>query len=880
MTAGQFIHVLYIDDDPSNILRISRILTEASSFHLETVSRLEDGPQMPVDIILLNMNLPDSPATLERIQHNQFYKPVVAIVPSELDGDNDFTAPSCGAQAYLSANDLNDVTLKRSLRCTLDQYQTEKALRESEMRFRTMFEQAPIGMAFADLDGRLFMVNHQLCRMTGFEQEELLQRAFADLSHPDDSETDQDMFHSLIAGERSSYTKEKRYVRKNGSVLWVEVTNALGRSAWNEPPYFFSIIEDITQRKQAGEAQFYLAAIVENSEDGIIGKALDGTIRSWNAASERIYGYTAEEVIGRSIKIIFPPGFEDEFDDIFARIRRGERIARFETQRVRKDGQVIDIALTVSPIKDERGRIVGAAAIERDISERKSAQVALAESEARLRQVTENIQEVLTLQDAHSEEMMYVSPAYEAIFGRTVESLYANPASYLDAVRPDDREMLVAAMKNQGEDNLDVQYRIVHPSGEERWIHTRTFPIRNEKDEAYRRAGIIEDITDFKRLTMAEHELRVFAEALRHAANALTSTLDMNEVLDRILSSIERVVPHNAADIMLIEEGVARVVGSRGYAEQNLEQILLAESHVVEETAHLAYMAERRQPIIIPDVHSDMMQGQFKPSTAWFWHSYAGMPICLKDEVLGFINLGSNTPYFFTPVHADRLEAFAEQAAIAIQNARLHEQARRLATHQERQRLARDLHDAVSQTLFSAAITAEALARQWKRNPDKVGPQIEDLHRLTRGALAETRAALLELRPAALVEIPFEALVQQLVDAVQSRKKLDILARIDHRDKLPPEVKEVFYRVTQEALNNIVKHAQATEVEIRFRWREGRAWLIINDDGQGFDSEHIAPTSLGMGIMRERAESIGARLDISSIAGQGTRLTLNWKEGT
>ncbi len=207
----------------------------------------------------------------------------------------------------------------------------------------------------------------------------------------------------------------------------------------------------------------------------------------------------------------------------------------------------------------------------------KAPRSALAESEARLRQVTENIQEVLTLQDAQTREMLYVSPAYETIFGRSVESLYADPASFLNAVRPDDREMLLAAMKNQGEDKLDVQYRIVHPSGEERWIHARTFPIRNEKDEVYRLTGIIEDITDFKRLTLAEHEQRVFAEALRHAANALTSTLDMNEVLDRILSSIERVVPHNAADIMLINEGVARVVGSRGYTEQNLEPILLAE---------------------------------------------------------------------------------------------------------------------------------------------------------------------------------------------------------------------------------------------------------------------------------------------------------------
>jgi GAF domain-containing protein len=149
------------------------------------------------------------------------------------------------------------------------------------------------------------------------------------------------------------------------------------------------------------------------------------------------------------------------------------------------------------------------------------------------------------------------------------------------------------------------------------------------------------------------------------------------------------------------QRGVAQVVGSRGYVERNLEHILRAENQVVGDTAHLAYMYDRRQPLIIPDVHSDIVQGQYTPSPVWFWHSYAGVPICLKDEVLGFINLGSNTPYFFTPVHADRLEAFAEQAAIAIQNARLHEQARTLAAHQERQRLARELHDAVSQPFFS-----------------------------------------------------------------------------------------------------------------------------------------------------------------------------------
>jgi PAS domain S-box-containing protein len=879
------LRVLYIDNDQANIHRVSTILSSASLFHVETAPGLEEGLNTlrnePVDVILLNVDLPDSQGlgTLERVQRARPNKPIVALTPSDTDIGHDVELSSDGAQAYLSASALTSATLTWTLLCALERHQAEKALRESESCFRTMFEQAPIGIAHIDLDGRFFLVNQKMCDIVGFSQDELLQQSLADITHADDVETASEVVQSLLAGEQSSYTQENRWRHKYGGVILVKITMTLARTAAGEPQHFFGVVEDITWQQQAEEAQFYLAAIVESSADGIIGKSLDGTIRSWNAASERMYGYTAEEVIGRSIRIIFPPGAKDEFDEIFDRIRHGERIERFETQRARKDGQIIDVALTISPIKDSQGKIIGASGIERDISNTKSAQAALAESEVRLRQLTENTQDVLTLQDARTREMLYVSPAYEKIWGRAVESLYTDPASFLDAVRPDDREMLIAAMKNQGEDNLDAQYRIAHPSGEERWIHTRTLPIHNTAGEVYRLVGISEDITEYKRLATAEHDQRVLAEALRQAANALTSTLDMTEVLDRILSGIERVVPHTAADIMLISEGVAQVVDSRGYEERDLEESRLGESYVVEDTPYLAYMRNRRQSLIIPDVHEAVAQDQFKPSPAWFWHSYVGVPIRLQDEVLGFINLGSIIPYFFTPVHADRLEAFAEHAAIAIQNARLHQQARDLATHRERQRLAHDLHDAVSQTLFSAAITAEALARQWERNPDKVGPQIDDLRRLTRGALAETRAALLELRPTALYEIPFESLAQQLVEAAQSRKKLDILTRLDHSDELPPQVKQVFYRITQEALNNIIKHTQATQVEIRFRWRGDKARLVINDDGQGFDSEQIAPTSLGMGIMRERAESVGAQLDISSAVGEGTRITLTWKEG-
>jgi len=743
-----------------------------------------------------------------------------------------------------------------------------------------MFEQIAIGMAFFSVDGRFLLVNQTLCHMLGYDQAELLHSTFADITHPDDLEVDWVKVRRLLSGQQDRYTLDKRYVRKDGSALWAEITVTLIHTETGEFQYFLGVIQDISRRKQAEEARLYLAAIVENSEDGIIGKALDGTIISWNAGAERIYGYTAEEVIGRSIAMLFLPGAEREYEQIQARIHRGERISRFETRRVRKDGVPLDIALTISPIKNQLGEIIGLSAIERDITMLKWAQAMQKENEERLRQLTENIDEVLWLKDVSTNQMLYVSPAYSTIWGASRKSLYENAASFLGIVNPEDRPRIQEALQQHPSGGFDEEYRIIPSDKKQRWIHARTFPIRNEQGEIYRVAGVAEDITEQKRLMIAEHEQRVLAEALRDTANALNSTLDMSEVLDRILANIKRVVPPDAAEIMLIENGVAHIVRSQGYADRGLQDELQCLSFSVASTPNLRYMTETKQPLIVPDIQHSTGDITLKMSPALFWRSYAGVPINTQDAVIGFINLGSITPNFFTPVHADQLQGFAEQAAIAIKNARLHEQVQELAAHRERQRLARDLHDAVSQTLFSASITAEALLRNWNRDPSAIGEQLADLHRLTRGALAETRAVLLELRPDTLMEIELEELVRQLIEAIRSRKHIDISLSInapkDAAYHMPPDLKLGLYRIIQESLNNVVKHSDATHVDMTLAYRDDHVRLDITDDGRGFDLEAVPPSSMGLRIMHERVETLGAALKIESQIGSGTHISVTW----
>jgi signal transduction histidine kinase len=225
--------------------------------------------------------------------------------------------------------------------------------------------------------------------------------------------------------------------------------------------------------------------------------------------------------------------------------------------------------------------------------------------------------------------------------------------------------------------------------------------------------------------------------------------------------------------------------------------------------------------------------------------------------------------------------AFTDQAAMAIENARLRTQAERSAVAAERSRLARDLHDAVTQTLFSASLIAEVLPRLWERNPEEGQKRLEELRQLTRGALAEMRTLLLELRPAALVEADLSELFRHLADAFTSRARVPVEFSIAGDYDLPADVKVALYRIAQEALNNIAKHAHATQAEMRIHCEAGQVSLHVRDDGRGFDPGSTSPESLGMGIMEERADNIGAALSIESEPGGGTTITVVWKpDGT
>jgi len=401
--------------------------------------------------------------------------------------------------------------------------------------------------------------------------------------------------------------------------------------------------------------------------------------------------------------------------------------------------------------------------------------------------------------------------------------------------------------------------------------------IRNDQGKLIGFISICTDITDHKRINAIQQEQEVMAEAQLEIAKLLTSTLDLREVFSRILDSIDQVVPNNAANIILIQDGKAQLVDRDDYSDKSAIQKLKAGETPPEHYDDLRRILETDTPLIVSntqqylETHDDMQS-----RTPWL-NSHIGIPIRLRERIIGFLNVDSIYPGAFTEHHVEQLELFAEQATIAIHNAQLHERAQQVATLEERQRLARNLHDAVSQTLFSANLLAEALPRLWEKQPEAVFPRLEEIRNLNRGALAKMRTLLLELNPERLLETSLDELFQQLADGVLGQARIDVTLNVTGNLEVPAAVHTAIYYIAQEALNNVIKHSRAKSVTIDLLKNENQITLRIEDDGRGLDTDKIVSTSLGLSNIRERAQSTGAHLKITSEIGEGTQILTQWE---
>jgi PAS domain S-box-containing protein len=272
----------------------------------------------------------------------------------------------------------------------VERKRAEESLRESEERFRTAFEDAPYGMCMTTPEGRYMHANAAMCAMLGYTEHELQAGAWQQITHPEDLERSRQTLAELSRTGAVAVELEKRYLHRKGGEVWARLKISPAIDAHDGSSYFITQVEDITLRRQADAAQAFLASLVESSQDAIYGATIDGTIVSWNRGAEDLFGYAAEETIGRSVAMLLPPGYEGEFQGHLKKLGQDGQTCRRETVRVRKDGKHVGVMLTLSPVRDANGKVTGIAAIAHDMTARKQREQELRESEERYRELFEN----------------------------------------------------------------------------------------------------------------------------------------------------------------------------------------------------------------------------------------------------------------------------------------------------------------------------------------------------------------------------------------------------------------------------------------------------------------------------------------------------------
>jgi len=480
-------------------------------------------------------------------------------------------------------------------------------------------------------------------------------------------------------------------------------------------------------------------------------------------------------------------------------------------------------------------------------------------------------------------KLVYANRAAQDLLGYSQEELMQ--MDILDWIAPPYREWVAECIQqNRSAQPGIFEMAFVHKDG--KWRHVRCSILYLEIEGQIYGAAIVRDITETRQTlrSLEEHttdankvravqstveEVHLATkrlEALYQADEKLYASLELEQVLQALVDVCVELLGADKSCILIWDETRQHLIAhaQRGFTPQFVRVI-----NEYSGRGLIVHAAQQGETVVVPDTHQDervARQITDQEGIRAFMH----IPIRLNGEVFGVFSINNLHPNTLGREEQRVYASLARRAAIAIRNARLYAQAQGKAALEERQKLARNLHDSVSQAIYGIVLGVRTAKAQLARNPEQAPVALDFVMNLAEAATAEMRALIFELRPESLEQEGLVAALSKQVEAARARHSLRLEAELGPEPALSLEAKEALYRVAQEALNNIAKHARANRAHLCLRQENDTVRLEIRDDGMGFDSQREYPGHLGLVSMRERIEHLGGRFCLESSPGAGT----------